>query len=67
VLQALAQEPLHAITSADVRRRHGLPGSSSVQRALDALQQDELVAKERPGAYRIAEPFLREWVLRAAL
>jgi len=63
-LQALAKEPLRPITSDEFRRRHGLPGSSSIQRALDALRDDELIAKERPGAYRIAEPFLAEWILR---
>jgi hypothetical protein len=66
-LQALAKEPLRAVTSDEFRRRHGLPGSSSVQRALEALLEDELVAKERPGAYRIAEPFLAEWILRYGL
>src|SRR5439155_10071159 len=60
-LQALAKEPLAPITGDDFRKRHGLPGSSSVQRALDALVEDELVVKERPGDYRIAEPFLTEW------
>ncbi len=42
--------------------RHGLPGSSSLQKALDALVGDEVVAKLGPGEYRIAEPFLAEWV-----
>jgi hypothetical protein len=64
VLQALALEPLAPITSSGFRRRHGLPASSSVQRALEALIGDELVARESRGAYRIAEPFLAEWVLR---
>lgn len=64
VLQALAGEPLESITSSDFRRRHGLPTSSSVQRAVEALLDDELIAKDAPGAYRIAEPFLAEWVLR---
>jgi hypothetical protein len=64
VLQALAEEPLNSLTSDDYRRRHGLPAGSSVQRAVDALVADELVAKERPGAYRLAEPFLAEWILR---
>jgi uncharacterized protein len=64
VLQALAAEPLVSATSEDFRRRHGLPGASSVQRALDALAEDELVVREGPGAYRIAEPFLAEWILR---
>jgi hypothetical protein len=64
VLQALAAEPLVSATSEDFRSRHGLPGGSSVQRALDALIEDELVLREGPGAYRIAEPFLAEWILR---
>jgi hypothetical protein len=63
-LQALAAEPLVSATSEDFRRRHGLPGGSSVQRALDTLVEDELVLREGPGAYRIAEPFLTEWILR---
>lgn len=67
VLQALAVEPTTAITTIDYRRRHGLPGSSSIQRALDALVADDVVAKLRPGAYSIAEPFLREWVLANAV
>ena len=62
VLQALAAEPAAAITSAEYRRRHGLPGSSTIQRALDALVGDELVARGGPGSYRIAEPFLADWV-----
>jgi hypothetical protein len=64
VLQALAREPLDSATSEAFRRRHGLPGGSSVQRALDALGDDEVVTREGPGAYRIAEPFLAEWILR---
>jgi uncharacterized protein len=63
-LQALAEEPLVSATSQDFRRRHGLPGGSSVQRALDALVEDELVTREAAGSYRIAEPFLAEWILR---
>lgn len=64
VLQALAADPPDAATSDEYRRRHGLPAPSSVQRALDALVTDELVAREGPGSYRIAEPFLAEWIRR---
>jgi hypothetical protein len=46
------------------RRRHKLPAPSTVQKALETLVDDELVLKERPGDYRIAEPFLKEWILR---
>jgi uncharacterized protein len=66
VLQALAAENTTSITAVDYRRRHGLPGSSSVQRALDALIGVELVVRDAPGAYRIVEPFLAEWVRRFA-
>ena len=64
MLQALAAEPLRSATSREFRRRHGLPGGSSVQRALDALVAEELVVREAAGSYRIAEPFLAEWILR---
>ena len=63
VLQALAREPGRPLTG-DYRRRHGLPGPSSVQRALDAVVKDELVARDQRGEYRIAEPFLGEWLRR---
>ena len=62
VLQALAAEPTDSITASEYRRRHELPGSSGVQKALEALLARELVAKDGPGAYRISEPFLREWL-----
>jgi hypothetical protein len=61
VLLALATEhgrPLRA----DYRARHALPTASSVQRALDALVRAELVVRDGTGDYRIAEPFLAEWV-----
>ena len=64
VLQALAQEPLRAITSEEYRRRYGLPAPSSVQKALDRLVSEEVVVREGPGAYRIAEPFLADWIRR---
>ena len=63
-LRALAAEPLVSATSREFRRRHDLPGGSSVQRALDALVDEELVVREAAGSYRISEPFLAEWILR---
>ncbi|MBA3375209.1 MAG: ATP-binding protein [Actinobacteria bacterium] len=63
VLQALAAERGRPL-SGEYRRRHGLPGASSVQRALGALVKDELVARDGMGEYRIAEPFLAEWLQR---
>jgi hypothetical protein len=64
LLQALGREPGHAL-AADYRRRHGLPAASSVQKALDALERDELISRER-GLVRIVEPFLAEWLERTA-
>ena len=63
VLHALAREPGRPLAAA-YRRRNGLPGPSSVQRALDALRKDELVARDPTGEHRIAEPFLGEWLRR---
>ncbi|MEA2171289.1 MAG: hypothetical protein QOF76_4589 [Solirubrobacteraceae bacterium] len=62
VLQALAREPGHVLGTA-YRARHGLPAASSVQRALDALERDELVTR-RGGHVAISEPFLSEWLMR---
>ena len=62
-LLALAKEPLRPMDDG-YRRRHKLPAPSTVQKALQTLVEDELVVKERPGDYRIAEPFLMEWILR---
>jgi len=61
LIRALAQEPGHPI-SADYRRRHALPGASSVQRALGSLEKAELVGRRRGEAW-ISEPFLAQWVL----
>jgi len=65
VLRALAREPGRPLAG-EYRRRHGLPGPSSVQRALDAVVKDELVTRDASGEYRIAEPFLAEWLRRDA-
>jgi hypothetical protein len=62
-LEALANEPGRPTLSAAYRRTHNLPGTSTVQRALEALIDDELVERHAEG-YRIAEPFLTEWILR---
>ena len=60
VLQALAREPGRPL-SEDYRRRHGLRAVSSTQKALEALERDELIARHK-GLARIAEPFLAEWI-----
>ena len=63
LLQALAAEPGRPLRT-DYRLHHALPAASSVQRALEALVHDELAARDEDGDYRIAEPFLAEWVRR---
>ena len=64
VLQALAAQPGRPL-SGDYRRRHKLPGTSTVQRALQALTRAELVSRS-DGEHRIAEPFLADWLRRQA-
>jgi uncharacterized protein len=63
-LQALAHERGRPL-SGDYRRRHRLPGASTVQRALQALTRNELVTRTG-NEYRIAEPFLADWLRREA-
>jgi uncharacterized protein len=63
LLRALAEEPGHPLTDS-YRSRHSLPGASGVQRALEALERDELIARDRGRAW-VVEPFLAEWVLRS--
>ncbi|MBV8220208.1 MAG: ATP-binding protein [Solirubrobacterales bacterium] len=62
-LEALAKDPGEPPLGNAYRRRHNLPGPSTVQRALEALDDDELIERTG-GGYRIAEPFLAEWILR---
>ena len=65
LLQALAREPGRPFSNA-YRLTHALPPTSGVQRALRPLLDQELVRKDRGGAYDLAEPFLREWILAYA-
>jgi len=63
-LQALSRERGRPL-SGDYRRRHKLPGASTVQRALQALTRNDLVNRA-DGEYRIAEPFVADWLRREA-
>jgi uncharacterized protein len=64
VLQALAAEqPARPLTT-DYQRRHDLPSTPTVQKAVAALVRNELVARVAPGTYAISEPFLAEWIRR---
>jgi hypothetical protein len=62
LLTELAREPGRPLTG-DYRRRHNLPAPSTVQRAVEALEREELVARNH-GSVRIVEPFLAAWLLR---
>jgi AAA+ ATPase superfamily predicted ATPase len=64
VLQALAQEQPGRPVSSAYQRRHSLPATPTVQTALKALERAELVRRIGRGEYRIAEPFLTEWIRR---
>jgi AAA+ ATPase superfamily predicted ATPase len=62
VVQALAQEQPGRPLSSDYQRRHSLPTTPTVQTALNALERAELVQRIGRGEYRIAEPFLTQWI-----
>jgi AAA+ ATPase superfamily predicted ATPase len=64
LLTALAEEPGRPLTE-DYRVRHNLPGTSAMQKATDALVQQEIVTRDR-GFARICEPFYDEWIRRNA-
>jgi hypothetical protein len=61
LLEALAREPGRPLAGA-YRARHQLAGASSIQAALKALVDRELVEREPGGEYRVMEPFLTEWL-----
>lgn len=63
VLLALATEPL-SLYAEQTRARFGLPAATFVQRAVRALVREDVVEKDPDGRYRIAEPFLAEWVVQ---
>jgi hypothetical protein len=62
LLQALASEAGHPL-STGYRRRFALAGPSTVQKALQALEREELIVREG-GFAEISEPFLAEWIER---
>jgi uncharacterized protein len=63
VLRAVVLENGRELLSADVRMRHRLPGTSSVQAALTALIKQDVVQKDGP-RYIVTDSLYREWVAR---
>lgn len=64
VLRALVLEDGRELLSADVRTRHRLAGTSTVQAALTALMRQDIVAKETNARYVVSDSLYREWVAR---
>ena len=63
VLRALVLEHGRELLSADVRTRHRLPGTSTVQSALGALVRQDVILKDGP-QYAVSDSLYREWVAR---
>jgi hypothetical protein len=63
VLRAAVLEEGKELLSADVRHRHRLGGTSSVQYAIGSLVRDDLISRD--GArYSVVDSLMREWVAR---
>jgi hypothetical protein len=61
VLGALADAPTGHTSSKAFRERSGVSSTSSVQKAIEALDQAELIVR-RDGTWHVADPFFRAWV-----
>jgi hypothetical protein len=62
-LRALVLEDGREMLSADVRTRHRLSGTSSVQAALTALVKQDVVMRDA-SSYVVTDSLYREWVAR---
>jgi len=63
VLRALVIEEGRELMSADVRTRHRLPGTSTIQAALAALRRQDIITKDGT-RYVTVDSLYREWVAR---
>ena len=63
VLRALVLEEGRELMSADVRARHRLPGTSTIQASLAALLRQDIITKDA-GRYVTVDSLYREWVAR---
>ena len=62
-LRAAVLEDGRELLSADVRTRHRLSGTSTVQASLAALVRDDILARE-DGRYVVVDSLFREWIAR---
>lgn len=62
-LRAAVIEEGRELLSADVRARHRLSGTSTVQASLTALVREDVLAREGP-RYVVVDSLFREWVAR---
>ena len=63
VLRAVVIEDGHSVLSEDVRTRHRLGGTSTIQAALNALMRDDVISRHGR-RYAVVDSLLREWVAR---
>jgi hypothetical protein len=67
VLIALSTDPAGPIYSEGYRHDHRLGAASSVQRSVARLVARALIEPVTGNGYRIADVFLREWIIRRAI
>jgi len=63
VLRAVVIQGGREVLSADVRMRHRLGGTSTIQSALSALVREDVISREG-SRYVVVDSLLREWVAR---
>jgi hypothetical protein len=62
-LRAVVLAEGRELLSADLRTRYRLGGASTVQQSLQALQREDLIARERD-RYVVVDSLMREWIAR---
>ena len=60
---ALAREEYPEVFSKKFLEKYSLGASSSIQKALKKLQEQDLIQQDN-GSYMIPDPFLKRWIRR---